>query len=275
MCLYLKDTVLLTSPKSSRPIWTNELWNYMQNKLDKGNDGGPPGYRNSGKSVMKGVTWALENILTSCGVGDAPCHMSVFSAISPWAEAIIFWSATKKLSRHNTRLTSVDFNPCILDGIPPNIIAECKSTLDLVKKPGSSFDLTVSYSGIEHDGLGRYGDPVNPDGDISALREMRLLTSPGGILLVREAICLNYVLLMVANLLLISWQFHVLIASSSQKQAYPYVSLMFIYLFMNHEGLSNILKQGEMERFRCYNIVLMVPSDICGCLLGGFWRDLL
>ena len=47
------------------------------------------------------------------------------------------------------------------------------------------FDLTVSYSGIEHDGLGRYGDPINPEGDISAMREMWLLTRPGGILLVR------------------------------------------------------------------------------------------
>ena len=40
----------------------------------------------------------------------------------------------------------------------------------------------VRYSGIEHDGLGRYGDPVNPEGDISAAREMWLHVRPGGML---------------------------------------------------------------------------------------------
>ena len=34
-----------------------------------------------------------------------------------------------------------------------------------------------------HDGLGRYGDPLNPDGDLSAVREMRALLKPRGWLL--------------------------------------------------------------------------------------------
>ena len=29
------------------------------------------------------------------------------------------------------------------------------------------FDAISSYSSIEHDGLGRYGDPINPNGDFS------------------------------------------------------------------------------------------------------------
>ncbi|KAL7550725.1 hypothetical protein ACHAWF_013941 [Thalassiosira exigua] len=168
-----------------RPIWTSEIWNHFQSELNAGKDGGPPGYPNSGKSVHSGVTWVLENILPSCGVkgmNGKTCDLSVFSAISPWAESILYWSASTKLSRNNVRITSVDFNPCIIDGMPANSVAECRSTLDLVSKP-TRFDLIVSYSGIEHDGLGRYGDPINPDGDISATREMWLLTKPGGVLL--------------------------------------------------------------------------------------------
>mmetsp|Transcript_46760 Transcript_46760/g.99238 ORF Transcript_46760/g.99238 Transcript_46760/m.99238 type:complete len:436 (+) Transcript_46760:87-1394(+) len=165
-----------------RPVWTDEIWNHFRDELEKGNDGGPPGYRNSGRSVSKGVEWALLNGLTSCGVAGDQCRTSVFSAISPWAEAIIS-STVRRLSRTNTTITSVDFNPCVLEmNSTEHAVDACLSALDLVRTP-HLFDLSVSYSGIEHDGLGRYGDPVNPNGDVSALREIWLLTRPGGVLL--------------------------------------------------------------------------------------------
>ena len=34
------------------------------------------------------------------------------------------------------------------------------------------FDCALSYSNFEHDGLGRYGDPIDPDGDVKAFREL-------------------------------------------------------------------------------------------------------
>ena len=167
-----------------RPIWTLTIWNNFIKLLNDNIYAGPPGYRNSGESVSKAVIWALENLLQDCGhEQNKKCVLSVFSAISPWAEAILFHSA-EKLSRNHTSILSVDFNPCVLDGIPQKAIAECISPLSLSDGSGPSIDLIVSYSGIEHDGLGRYGDPVNPNGDISALREMWLLTRPGGVLLV-------------------------------------------------------------------------------------------
>jgi len=162
-----------------RPEWTVEIWDNLLKNLNEGMDGGPPAYRNSGKSIANGMDWSLKN-MAGCGTHSL-CQMSVFSAISPWAEAIMFWVASR-LNRSNIRITSVDFNPCVLVDIPSDAIAECQATLDLVENP-QSFDLIVSYSGIEHDGLGRYGDPINPNGDISALREMWLLTKPSGILL--------------------------------------------------------------------------------------------
>lgn len=36
---------------------------------------------------------------------------------------------------------------------------------------------------IEHIGLGRYGDPLDPDGDITAMKELMRVTKPGGDLL--------------------------------------------------------------------------------------------
>ena len=46
----------------------------------------------------------------------------------------------------------------------------------------SSFDIALSVSSFDHDGLGRYGDPLNPDGDIEAMGKVLSILKPGGLL---------------------------------------------------------------------------------------------
>ena len=48
---------------------------------------------------------------------------------------------------------------------------------------GVQFDFAISFSSFEHDGLGRYGDPVNPDGDLLAMEEAERYLKDDGILL--------------------------------------------------------------------------------------------
>jgi hypothetical protein len=43
-------------------------------------------------------------------------------------------------------------------------------------------DVIVSYSSLEHSGLGRYGDMLNPDGDKEALAQAWCMLRPGGLL---------------------------------------------------------------------------------------------
>jgi len=43
-------------------------------------------------------------------------------------------------------------------------------------------DFAFAYSSFEHDGLGRYGDPIAPDGDLQAMRHARDRLKDGGIL---------------------------------------------------------------------------------------------
>ncbi len=45
----------------------------------------------------------------------------------------------------------------------------------------AAFDLVLSISSFEHDGLGRYGDPLNPDGDMTAMRNTRRLLKQGAV----------------------------------------------------------------------------------------------
>ncbi len=57
---------------------------------------------------------------------------------------------------------------------------------DLLRLPFADHSLaSVSCMHVvEHVGLGRYGDAINPDGDILALQELRRVLAPGGNLLI-------------------------------------------------------------------------------------------
>jgi len=46
-------------------------------------------------------------------------------------------------------------------------------TVDEYNKNPIKFDMAFSISTFEHDGLGRYGDPINPNGDLEAMRNVR------------------------------------------------------------------------------------------------------
>lgn len=50
-------------------------------------------------------------------------------------------------------------------------------------------DFAVSYSSWEHDGLGRYGDPIDPWGDISALQRAACYVKPGTLLHINTCWC--------------------------------------------------------------------------------------
>ncbi|PSC74595.1 TPR domain [Micractinium conductrix] len=50
--------------------------------------------------------------------------------------------------------------------------------LDAYTGPG--FDAIFSYSSLEHDDLGRYTDPLNPNGDIERMQKLAGLIAPHG-----------------------------------------------------------------------------------------------
>jgi len=68
--------------------------------------------------------------------------------------------------------------------------------IELAKNP-RKFDVILSVSSIEHDGLGRYGDPINPDGDIDFMSNAKdKLLKEGGHMFIafpvgRDCLCWN------------------------------------------------------------------------------------
>jgi hypothetical protein len=54
-------------------------------------------------------------------------------------------------------------------------------TVDEYNANPIKFDVIFSFSSIEHDGLGRYGDPINPNGDLETMNYYKSLLKDGGL----------------------------------------------------------------------------------------------
>uniref|UniRef100_A0A7S2TNS7 DUF268 domain-containing protein n=1 Tax=Lotharella oceanica TaxID=641309 RepID=A0A7S2TNS7_9EUKA len=98
----------------------------------------------------------------------------VAGSISPWVEAILL-AIEPRLA-----VTTVDYNVPILRDTSGRIRT---AKMEEVMNGKRKFGLIVSFSSIEHDGLGRYGDPLKPDGDLAAMKKMRDILTPEGFLL--------------------------------------------------------------------------------------------
>ena len=74
-------------------------------------------------------------------------------------EAIALW-------KNAAEVYVVDYNKPVCDHASVHTVTHAE-----LRKLGMKFDAAISFSSFEHDGLGRYGDPVNPDGDLLAMQE--------------------------------------------------------------------------------------------------------
>jgi len=61
-----------------------------------------------------------------------------------------------------------------------NVVTPFQYASRFLNRTAESFDSVVSYSSIEHTGLGRYGDPLMPHGDMEAVAQIWCSVKPGG-----------------------------------------------------------------------------------------------
>ena len=93
----------------------------------------------------------------------------IIGSESPWYECIC--------TSYGAKVTTIEYRTveCSIPGLKVLMPDE------FAKNP-TRFDAAVSISSIEHDGLGRYGDPLNPTGDLRAMTDFKKLLKPGGLL---------------------------------------------------------------------------------------------
>lgn len=70
-----------------------------------------------------------------------------------------------------------DYRPA--DVMLSNLTAEAVDLMALPFEDGSIESLSCMHV-VEHVGLGRYGDPLDPNGDLKAIAELRRVLAPGG-----------------------------------------------------------------------------------------------
>lgn len=86
--------------------------------------------------------------------------VAVIGSESPWVEAIL-------LNMGCRHVTTVDYQKIVCED-PRITTVSC----DQFSKGSKEYDAIFSYSSIEHSGLGRYGDELDPEAD---LKEMDLI----------------------------------------------------------------------------------------------------
>eukprot|EP00929_Paragymnodinium_shiwhaense_P040099 TRINITY_DN20962_c0_g1_i1.p1 TRINITY_DN20962_c0_g1~~TRINITY_DN20962_c0_g1_i1.p1 ORF type:complete len:222 (-),score=17.89 TRINITY_DN20962_c0_g1_i1:665-1330(-) len=95
-------------------------------------------------------------------------HVGVFGSIEPTAEAFL-------LAAGAARVTTIEYNNLSYEH--PSL---SQLRVDALGDASAMFDAAVALSAFDHDGLGRYGDPVDPEGDLKAMKTAHRLLVPGG-----------------------------------------------------------------------------------------------
>ncbi len=95
--------------------------------------------------------------------------VGIIGSATPWYESIII--------HYGGHPVSIDYNAIISED--PRITT---ITVEEYEKSPITFDAVLSISSFEHDGLGRYGDPINPYGDYEAMKKTKQMLNKDGVL---------------------------------------------------------------------------------------------
>ena len=119
---------------------------------------------------------SLEEVMRNYANKIKSKSLVVIGTQKPWVEAIAYHLSVNKI-------TTLDYTrkQYELDGLEWFHVNDYLDDLISNKKKTEMFDNSASFSSIEHSGLGRYGDPLSPEGDIDAVQQVHCLLRPGGL----------------------------------------------------------------------------------------------
>lgn len=95
--------------------------------------------------------------------------VAIMGSMTPWYESTCL--------RYGGKPTTIEYNRIIVRSSRMKAI-----TVEEFERSPTKFDAAFSISSFEHDGLGQYGDPLDPDGDLKAMKKMRSIVKAGGLL---------------------------------------------------------------------------------------------
>jgi hypothetical protein len=102
--------------------------------------------------------------------------MTVIGTIMPWLEAIALDAGAGKVVTLDYTRKEYEQKD-ILEWLHVQDYLNYLIKNDTIEE----YDNAASFSSIEHSGLGRYGDPLDPNGDIKAVKQVHCMIKPGGL----------------------------------------------------------------------------------------------
>lgn len=95
-------------------------------------------------------------------------EVAIIGSVEPWYESVIL--------AYGGSPVTIEYNKIVTNDTRLQLM-----TVEEYEKSPKKFDVILSISSTEHDGLGRYGDPLNPHGDLECLQKIKeqMLTKDG------------------------------------------------------------------------------------------------
>jgi hypothetical protein len=97
----------------------------------------------------------------------------ILGSITPWAEAMLF-------NHHASELITVEYTSITTDYPNLTILTPAQLADLYLQGQWEPVDFIFTFSSLEHDGLGRYGDPINPWGDLETMARLHCLLRDDG-----------------------------------------------------------------------------------------------
>ena len=101
----------------------------------------------------------------------------VIGSENPWLESFL-------LAYGSTDVTTVEFGSISSEDSRIKTYTPDSFDSSFMRGDIEKFDYAFTYSSIEHDGLGRYGDILNPAGDLLTVRKLMDIVKPGGLVFI-------------------------------------------------------------------------------------------
>ena len=99
----------------------------------------------------------------------------VFGSENPWAEGELLGAGAASI-------TTVEYRPIISEYANASALHPTELAKKVLEGDIEPLDFVFVFSSFEHDGLGRYGDPINPYADLESIARVHCLLKPGGFL---------------------------------------------------------------------------------------------
>jgi len=122
-------------------------------------------------------------------------HCAVVGSQKPWVETIL-------LAVGAAHVTTIEYGTIISEHkristmYPNQLLHLANASRQWARSRRELFDCIVSFSSLEHSGLGRYGDPLDPFGDIRTMAQLQCVSKPNAAFFIgmpygKEELCWN------------------------------------------------------------------------------------